>query len=514
MTTGVGEPGLATPPLIAALTDPAAEVRAAAAEALGVIGGEAIMTGSVGDAAQMAATGLIRALKDREPAVQVAAIHALVRIVGAKGAAGSIDLKGIIAALAATLGDRDDQVRLVTLDALGWCGPLGPADPPAELVAALEDRSARVRAAAVKALACFPCPLDPWLPSLLRSLERDESQVRLACRVAFGRSTPPAFSAAAIPALVTALGSGSRLVRLSAASALEPHARDPRVAAAVVPALLSLLRGPVELDPGGNPLEWGFSMNINAARMLGRLAPGTATAGEAVAGLAEAVRTGDPSWRPLAIGSLREFGPAAEPAIPALLQALRDALARKDEAFSFEGQAAAGALAKIAPGTRSSGVAVAALTEVMRSSHPSWWSWAAEALGEFGPAAEPAIPALIRALHQARAGKDERPSYGFAVARALGRIAPGTKSADAALSALTEALQSPSEARLWAISALSAFGEKATGVIPQLRAWQKEPDYQLKAAATSALRAIEGARSGSRRGGTDQSGEGGSREGP
>src|SRR5262249_46887859 len=215
-------------------------VRAAAAEALGVLGGEAVMTGSSVEAAQVATTGLIRALKDREPAVRVAADFALERIASAKGAAGSVDLKGIVAALASTLGDGDEQVRLIALDALGRCGPFGSADPPSELVAALEDRSARVRAAAVKALACFPCPLDPWLPSLLRSLEHDEPEVRSACRFAFSRATPPAFSSAAIPALVAALGSGSRIVRLSAASALEPHARDPRVPATLIPALLAL----------------------------------------------------------------------------------------------------------------------------------------------------------------------------------------------------------------------------------------------------------------------------------
>src|SRR5262249_16548147 len=45
MDAGVSDPGLATPPLVAALGDPAAEVRAAAAEALGVVGAAAAKTG-------------------------------------------------------------------------------------------------------------------------------------------------------------------------------------------------------------------------------------------------------------------------------------------------------------------------------------------------------------------------------------------------------------------------------------------------------------------------------------
>src|SRR5262249_56655236 len=115
--------------------------------------------GSSVEAAAGDRTWLSGARKAREPAVRVAANFALERIASAKGGAGSVDLKGIVAALASTLGDGDEQVRLIALDALGRCGPFGSADPPSELVAALEDRSARVRAAAVQALACFPRPL-------------------------------------------------------------------------------------------------------------------------------------------------------------------------------------------------------------------------------------------------------------------------------------------------------------------------------------------------------------------
>ena len=54
------------------------------------------------------------------------------------------------------------------------------------------------------------------------------------------RSRPPAFSAEVIPLLVAALGSRSRGVRYHAATALAPHATDPRAAVAI-PALLALL---------------------------------------------------------------------------------------------------------------------------------------------------------------------------------------------------------------------------------------------------------------------------------
>src|SRR5262249_30272993 len=105
---------------------------------------------------------------------------------------------------------------------------------------------------------------------------------------------------------------------------------------------------------------------------------------------------------------------------------------------------------------------------------------------------------LIDGLHEAVAGKDLNPSFGWSAARALGRIAPGTKSAGAALAALTEALHGPPQVRLGAISALAAFGPKAVGVVPQLRAWQGGSDPYLATRATFALKAIEGAPAGDR----------------
>jgi HEAT repeat protein len=438
MATGVGEPGRATPPLIAALGDPEAEVRAVAAEALGAIGGDAARAGSAGDAVGLATAGLIRALKDREPAVRIAAMNALVPIAYGKGSAGGVDVQAVIVAIAGTLGDGDDRVRTAALDALALCGSLGPGDPPSALVAALEDRSDSCRAAAFKALASFPCPLDPWLPLLLRSVEHEEPGVRAACWAAFARARPPAFSPAAIPALVAALGSRVWIVRFSAAKALEPYAGDPRAAVAI-PSLEKLLSTPIHPDPGEPGMPPGASSgNVwdpgqMAAELLAKLAPGTTSAGEVVAALTEEIRYGPPYRRYAMIDALAAFGAEAEPAIPALIQVLREDLGSQR-------------------GSRFPG--------------------------------------------------------GFEAARALGRIAPGTKSADAALAALTEAIQSPSQARLWAILALPAFGEKAAGAIPQLRAWQKGPDYQLKAAATSALKAIEGAQAASRRGGTDESEEG------
>ncbi len=108
-----------------------------------------------------------------------------------------------------------------------------------------------------------------------------------------------------------------------------------------------------------------------------------------------------------------------------------------------------------------------------------------EALTAFGPAAEPAVPAIIRVLRHAHAE-----SYEVAyMIPALARIAPTTKSADAALAALIEAIDSQPWTRLEAVKALPAFGKRAASAIPRLRTLQK--DRVVGDAATTALAAIE-----------------------
>jgi hypothetical protein len=84
--------------------------------------------------------------------------------------------------------------------------------------------------------------------------------------------------------------------------------------------------------------------------------------------------------------------------------------------------------------------------------------------------------------------------------KALARIAPGTKSADAAMAALTAAVDlypnSYPNAQLAALEALPAFGAKAAVAVPRIRELSEDrriPDVQRAAAA--ALRAFEGATS-------------------
>jgi hypothetical protein len=60
--------------------------------------------------------------------------------------------------------------------------------------------------------------------------------------------------------------------------------------------------------------------------------------------------------------------------------------------------AAALAFGKIAPDSNNAKQVMAALIEVVRSGPLSRRGWAAVALSEFGPAAEDAVPVLIKAI--------------------------------------------------------------------------------------------------------------------
>src|SRR5262249_17879883 len=91
--------------------------------------------------------------------------------------------------------------------------------------------------------------------------------------------------------------------------------------------------------PGANPARGiagprspameRVDLRLEAARALGVLAPGTPSAGDAVAALAEAVDDPDEGVNQEVTESLLAFGAAARPSAPALLRAVDRARAQK-----------------------------------------------------------------------------------------------------------------------------------------------------------------------------------------
>ena len=137
------------------------------------------------------------------------------------------------------------------------------------------------------------------------------------------------------------------------------------------------------------------------------------------------------------------------------------------------------------PGSAEAKEVIAALTEVARAGAVSRRGWAAVALGEFGPDAEGAVPVLIKVIERCH------PQLTFereaSAAKALGKIAPDTPSADKAIAALLPLLDSKRPlSQSSAIEALGRFGPKAAAAIPRIRALKEDRDRDVREAATKA----------------------------
>jgi HEAT repeat protein len=223
-----------------------------------------------------------------------------------------------------------------------------------------------------------------------------------------------------------------------------------------------------------------------------------------------------------ATGLVGKLGPRAREAIPRLIKAAL--LESDDPDAAIWNLSASRALGQVAAGTAASQDAISTLVRVLQSKHLHRQVQAALGLAEFGQAAEVAIPDLIRLLKETGGHIDA--SQWYAATTALLRIAPGTKSADLALSALAETLSSAQNRRLalrdiydglWrfgpseqvvsvlsgalepgdrrgtegAIRSLEKLGPAARSAVPKLRALREENDQSIRQAADKALAAID-----------------------
>jgi HEAT repeat protein len=419
---------IAIPALVPRLADSNAKVRAAAAEALGSIGGNVVKTGSGGNEARAAVAALLESLNDKEAAVRTAAANSLGMIV-------RCDVTRMIApelvapALIRRLDDRDAEVRGAAIGAFGFIGPVLLVDPPSALVSALEDESAKNRVEAVYSLARFTRGLPHVIPSLLRSIQRAQPNVRVSYVQLINQIQPPRFSAEAVPPFIIALGSDDREIRHLAASRLAAFNQD---ASEAVPVLIKMLREPTTLDRPSrrNDLDnaWFGEPSLAAADALGKIAPGTDRACQAVAALTEVVRSGSPVMRGVAADALRLIGAEAETALPTLITALRETIA--------------------------------------------------------GEKLEPELVLDADRMHSQLAG--------YRIAQALTQIANNMTSPEEIVTVLTESISSKSGAtRRGAVEGLRELGPKARSAILRLRAFRKDSDQGVREAATFALERLE-----------------------
>ncbi len=414
----------------------------------------------------------------------------------------------LVAGVTKSIQDRDESVRLASLRALADIGLNSPLAAPKVLSAALDDESADVRAGAAMALAHVGLGVDPFIPAMVRHAEQDPvAHVREACAFALRELGPPAITAKVVPDLISGLDSRVGNLRIAAAIVLP---RLGRPAQAAIPALIRAIRMPAGADdapgaraqmrdpdpmtgriPGMPPIpgrrhDGPPEQRCWTIQALAHLAPGSAMARESVMVLLEVLKPEETDLSTAALAALGEFGPAAAPAVPVLLQTLRQAIADRKIWLSVW---IAGTLSRIAPDAPSSHEALVYLEEFMRTA-PGYGLLrfkAADALGEFGPAAVAAVPSLIDLLTRG-------PLPGrIPAAKALGRIAPGTAQDDRAVEALAESLRMDPDSRgtLEVIEALTRFGQKAAIAIPRLKELELAPNREVRSAAQKALAALK-----------------------
>jgi HEAT repeat protein len=209
-----------------------------------------------------------------------------------------------------------------------------------------------------------------------------------------------------------------------------------------------------------------------AAWALGTLGPPGrsgalgAAAEPAVPGLAGALRDEQEAVRTAAAGALGALGPLARSVAPVLFAALDDPRANVRAA-------AAQALARLELTAES----VSSLAKALGNRDGYVRAFAAWSLGNLGPDAREAVPALVEAL-----GPDDTANV---VAAALARIGPA---AAQAVPALVADLRGPDAGRRWrAARTLGRIGPLAESAVAELMAALRDPNEAVRAHAARAL---------------------------
>jgi HEAT repeat protein len=275
------------PALMSGLQEPDWPARLEAAQTLGLIG----------PAAKEAVPALRKALQDSKPAVRIRVAEALTAIDPSQREA--------ITVLVELLKSPEDRIRKGAADALGNAGIDAETAVPS-LTAALGDPDAKVRWAAADALGRFGPEASAASTALMKALQDSESTVRSAAIDALGSIGPRA--KAALPVLNPLLQDGDKLVRAAAAAAL--FRIDRRKAQATIPIFIQELR---ETDTRS---RW------HALTHLRKMMP-EAKEAVPVPLLIDALDDLDFGVRGMAATVLGDIGPKAQAAVPALSKALQ-----------------------------------------------------------------------------------------------------------------------------------------------------------------------------------------------
>jgi HEAT repeat protein len=287
-------------------------------------------------------------------------------------------------ALVAALKHSDEWVRRTARRAIRDGAPKTKAAVPA-LVAALDGRPAEERVEVLDTLAAFGPLAEPVVTALTGQLSGKDATVRAAAAAALGKVGVKAKEA--VPELCRRLEDDDGKVRVAAAAAL---GEVGPVTDAVVPALAKALKFQ----------ESVFSeTSLAAAAALGKIGP---AAKAAVPDLVAELKRSHPIWTHYYAKALGGIGPDAKDALPALRTLMEEKIDPKDnlvDSLRFNQAWAAFALVRLDRDAD----AQKFLIEALKGPRPDL---AAGALGELGPLAKDAVPALTAAFREAKAKND------------------------------------------------------------------------------------------------------------
>lgn len=459
----LGQVSGAPEPLRAALNDPAAPVRAAAARGLKALGRRA-----AGATAE-----LIELLQDPDETVRVAAGEAVT-------AAGPLDDDSTIK-LAEGLSNSDNIVRAQAAEALGTVdAPVEHAAPP--LVEALADDNDVVRAKAVEALGKIgEAAADVAVPSLVRALGDRDSWVSALAAEALGEMGA---GEGVVPGLVRALRHVNPQVRANSAESLGKLGNAANTARA------ALERAVADEDGG---------VRAQAVRALGSLGLFTSST---VHLIRTAIADADSLVRASAAAAIGAWDQPSDEMIAELLPLLRDP----------NDQVKVQVCEVLSKGVVTTEQVVESLCQVLAEDDSAWvQASAALALARIGPAAAFAGPALLRAARTGEAGVREQAMRALVMVQppeavegfeaGLTDAAPEVRivasagwikaaSVPATIGpVLVDALHDPEpQVRANAAHALSRLEELPTGAVTALRECAGDPNDGLRLNAALALR--------------------------
>ena len=404
---------------------------------------------------------LENALEDKDLGVRLAAAGAyLPRVIFVTPAYSEPPSEKVILIFAEGLGSSDDAIRRSAMTSLAHLAT--HAAPAAEaLTKALKDRDTFIRQRAAYTLASIGQAAKSAIPALLEMFQDKELVHRQLAVQALAAVGPEAKSAVE-PLMSVLEKERDYLLRMSAVVAL---GRIGQASQPAVPALVKLLKEPPMQPRAETPIISPFPTSPDAhlgrprpiltsatsviLQALSRIGPGAEAAvheialllkgnedqrriavsvlgsiGTGATGvLLEGLKSQDAKLRALCAETLGGFEKPTDDAVKALIVALEDSdpAVRHQTAF---------ALSRIGSTAKSAAPALLTLLK-NRELDADSRALAAQALGEMGEEAIPAIAALIAAL------KDESAFVRQEAASALGNIGADAKEAKSALTELT-----------------------------------------------------------------------------